>query len=63
MGDESFYELALLEYDAEEADKALLAKAFVKANGDEGKVKIEYIKLRVAQLKGGPMTRLRRLML
>ena len=53
MTDEHYYEVALLEFDAGRADSALLAKAYVLAGGIDDKVKIEYIRLRVAQLKGG----------
>ena len=52
------YERALLEFDAGEADQGLMAKAFVKANGDETKIKVAYIKLRVAQLKGDPISKM-----
>jgi hypothetical protein len=53
MSDEHHYEVALLEFDVGRADPALLAKAYVLADGIDGKVKLEYIRLRVSQLKGG----------
>ena len=58
MDDKSLYERALLEFDAGEADQGLMAKALVKVNGDETKIKVAYIKLRVAQLKGDPISKL-----
>lgn len=51
MGDENFYQIALKEFDSGNADEGLLAKAWVHANGDESQQKVEYVKLRVTQLK------------
>lgn len=51
MSNERFYEIALQEFENGGADAGLLAKAFVKSNGDESRKKIEYIKLRVTQLE------------
>ncbi|MGY0613440.1 hypothetical protein ACW7G5_14585 [Luteimonas sp. A501] len=50
MNTDQFYEIALDEYESNRADRALVARALVRANGDEAKVKVEYIKLRVSQL-------------
>lgn len=57
MGDEDFYQAALQELDSGNADEGLLAKAWVKADGDESLKKVEYVKLRVSQLKA---TRIKR---
>jgi hypothetical protein len=53
VSDESFFEIAQSEFDSGQADSALKAKAYVMASGDESRVKLEYMKLRVAQLKVG----------
>lgn len=57
MGDEDFYQTALQEFDSGNADEGLLAKAWVNANGEESRKKIEYIKLRVSQLKSARVKR------
>ena len=51
MSDEALYEIAMQEYNSSTADAALRSKAYVVAEGVESKIKLEYIKLRVAQLK------------
>lgn len=53
MSDEIFYATALEEYKSGDTDAGLRAKAYVAADGVENRIKIEYIKLRVTQLKGG----------
>jgi hypothetical protein len=53
VGDETHYQVAAEEYDNGQADKGLMAKAYVAADGAENRIKIEYMKLRVGQLKGG----------
>ena len=45
------YAIAEEEYDREEMDKGLWSQALVKAKGDDNLRKVEYIKLRVRQLK------------
>ena len=45
------YHIAEEEYDRGEMDKGLESQAYVKAKGDEKLRKVEYIKLRVKQLK------------
>ena len=50
MTDEAAYAQALRELEGEETDPAAMAKAIVAANGDDTKLKAQYIKLRVAQL-------------
>ena len=45
------YHIAEEEYDRGEMDKGLWSQALVKAKGDEKLRKVEYIKLRVKQLK------------
>ena len=45
------YAIAEEEYDREETDKGLWSQALVKAKGDDNLRKVEYIKLRVRQLK------------
>ena len=45
------YAIAEEEYDREEVDKGLWSQALVKAKGDDNLRKVEYIKLRVRQLK------------
>lgn len=50
MGDEKHYATATEEFDGGQADAALKAKAYVQADGKDHRVKLEYIKLRVAQL-------------
>jgi len=57
MSDESYYQMALQEFDEGKADEALLAKAWVHADGDDARKKIEYVKLRVAQLKTAGLRR------
>ena len=51
MSDETLYAMALREYDSGSPDQGVFAKAYVAANGVEEKIKVEYIKLRVTQLK------------
>lgn len=46
-----FYAQAEEEYDNGEIDKGLWSQALVKAKGDENLRKVEYMKLRVKQLK------------
>lgn len=53
MNDEIFYATALQEYESGNADAGMKAKAYVAAEGVEEKIKLEYIKLRVRQLRGG----------
>ena len=50
MADEQFYAQAFDEFERT-PDKGILAKALVRANGDQAKLKSEYIKIRVAALK------------
>lgn len=57
MGDEDFYQAALQEYDSGNADEGLLAKAWVNANGEDSRKKVEYVKLRVSQLKAARIKR------
>ncbi len=51
MGDEDLYQAALKEFESGSADEALLAKAWVNANGEDHRQKVEYVRLRVSQLK------------
>ncbi|WP_143276979.1 hypothetical protein [Bordetella genomosp. 12] len=53
MGEADFYQIAMQEFDSGAADAELLAQAWVKAQGsDTGPAqRLEYVKLRVAQLK------------
>ena len=50
MADEDFYACALTEFE-EGPDKGFLARAIVRARGDETRVKPAYIELRVAQMR------------
>ena len=50
MADEEAYAQALRELETEETDPTSMAKAIVAANGDDTRLKAQYIKLRVAQL-------------
>ena len=56
METEGLYARALGEFESGQADRELAARALVKADGDEAKVKVEYVKLRVAQLQAGSLT-------
>jgi hypothetical protein len=47
----NFYAIAEEEYENGEIDKGLWSQALVKANGNESLRKVEYMKLRVMQLK------------
>ena len=47
----NFYAVAEEEYDGGMIDKGLWSQALVKAKGDESLRKVEYMKLRVMQLK------------
>ena len=50
MEAKSHYSQALLEFESGDVDKELVAHAYVNADGNESRVKVEYMKLRVAQL-------------
>jgi len=50
---DAFFEIAGNEIDNNEMEGAAWAKALVKAKGDENQRKVEYIKVRVRQLKRG----------
>lgn len=56
MSDVSLYEIALAEYERGAGDRALWAKAHFLAEGDYGKQKYEYVRLRVAAMKGERVT-------
>lgn len=56
MTDEHFYAAALREYESGNSDEGLRAKALVAAGGVDERTKVEYIKLRVDQLKGRSTT-------
>ena len=49
--DEYLWEIAIEEYDTPARKKGLYAKIYAKQNGDESKIKSEYIKERYEQLK------------
>lgn len=51
MTDEIFYAAALHEYESGNIDPGLKAKAYVAADGVKDRIKVEYLKLRVKQLK------------
>lgn len=48
--DEEFWERALNEYEGSDRKKGLWAKLFAEHNGDDQKIKIQYLKIRVEQL-------------
>lgn len=58
MSDENFFGEATREVSSGVVDEDLLAKARVLAGGDKKSTEIEYIKLRVEQLKSGKRKRL-----
>ena len=45
------YATALAEYEAGQIDEELAARAWVAANGKEGDLKLEYVKIRAAQIE------------
>ena len=49
--DDAWYEQALDELESGQTVKAAWARALAEANGDDGKAKATYIRLRVAQLR------------
>lgn len=51
LNDEDLWEKALDEYESQERRKGLWAKLFAEYDGDDSKIKVQYLKVRVIQLK------------
>jgi len=51
--DDALWEAAMSEYDGPERQKGLYARLFAQEDGDESRVKAQYLKARVDQLRGG----------
>jgi TPR repeat protein len=51
--DDALWDKAMSEYDSPERQKGLYARLFAQEDGDESRVKAQYLKERVDQLRGG----------